>query len=543
MRYTLLICCALLLLGSRPAKIKADLIVYNGVVYTVNKQFTISEAFAVSNGNIVEVGTSAVIRSRYQADAQLDAQHKPIYPGFIDAHAHFFNYGLVLQEVDLVGTKSWEEVLQRVQQFAKAHTGSWIIGRGWDQNDWVVKEFPDRARLDELFPDKPVFLTRIDGHAAIANGEALSIAGIRAGKQVKGGEVETKAGRLTGILVDNALRLVSSKIPPPGKAAVEKALLAAQARCFAAGLTTVDDCGLGVEEINFIDSLQHKGKLKMRLYGMVSDEKKNYDYYLRRGPYKTAYLNVRSFKLYADGALGSRGAFLLQPYSDKPGWQGFLLHNKDYYAKIAGQLAAAGFQMCTHAIGDAANRIILDVYAQVLKGKNDRRWRIEHAQVVNANDFGKFAAYSIIPSVQPTHATSDMYWAGMRLGAYRLKGAYAYQQLLQQNGWIALGTDFPVEDIQPLLTFYAAVVRKDPSGYPAGGFQMENALTREQALRGMTIWAAKSNFEEKEKGSIEPGKYADFVMLDQDIMKVSPAALLAVKVLATYSGGKPVYVR
>jgi predicted amidohydrolase YtcJ len=279
----------------------------------------------------------------------------------------------------------------------------------------------------------------------------------------------------------------------------------------------------------------------MRLYVMLSDEKTNYDYLEKNGVIKTDRLNVRSIKVYADGALGSRGACLLQPYSDKPNWSGFLLSSQAHFDSVANYISKKGWQMCTHAIGDSGNRTMLNIYAKYLKGKNDLRWRIEHAQVVNQNDFNLFGANSIIPSVQPTHGTSDMYWAGDRLGAERVKGAYAYKQLLNQNGWMPLGTDFPVEDISTFKTFYAAVIRKDAKGWPDAGYQMENALTREEALRGMTIWAAKSNFEEKEKGSLEKGKFADFVILDSDIMKEVTGKLLDVKVLKTFLGGEKVY--
>jgi predicted amidohydrolase YtcJ len=298
---------------------------------------------------------------------------------------------------------------------------------------------------------------------------------------------------------------------------------------------------LGFEAVEGIKAMQETGELKIRLYVMLSDNKANYDYLEKTGIIKTDRLNVRSIKVYADGALGSRGACLLQPYSDKPGWSGFLLSSRAHFDSVANYISQKGWQMCTHAIGDSGNRTILNIYAKYLKGKNDLRWRIEHSQVVNQNDFNLFGANSVVPSVQPTHATSDMYWAGDRLGNERVKEAYAYKQLLQQNGWIPLGTDFPVEDISPFKTFYAAVIRKDAKGWPDGGYQMENALTREEALRGMTIWAAKANFEEKEKGSLEKGKFADFIILDRDIMKTGEKELLQITVLKTYVAGEKVY--
>ncbi|MGZ3940839.1 MAG: amidohydrolase, partial [Bacteroidia bacterium] len=318
---------------------------------------------------------------------------------------------------------------------------------------------------------------------------------------------------------------------------IQKALLAAQKNCFAVGLTTVDDAGLMKRNIDIIDELQKKGDLKMRIYAMLSDDTLNYAYYLEKGAYKTEKLNVRSFKFYADGALGSRGACLLKEYEDKKGWKGFLLSDKKHFEEYAKILAEKGFQMNTHCIGDSSDRIIAQIY--VANQKPDARWRIEHAQVVNQNDFELFK--NIIPSIQPTHATSDMYWAEERLGKERVKYAYAYKDLLQAAGMIALGTDFPVEDISPFKTFYAAVARKDSKGFPEGGFQMENALSREETIKGMTIWAAYSNFEEKEKGTLEPGKFADFIILDTDLMKCKPEDILKAKVIATYVGGQMVF--
>lgn len=523
------------------SKPRADLIVYNAKIYTVNDKFDIVEAMAIKDGKIIQLGKNTAIRGQYDAKEELDAQGKAIYPGFIDAHAHFFGYGQSLQTADLRNTNSWQEVLDKLSEFAKTHPDGWLTGRGWDQNDWPDKQFPTREKLDKLFPNRPVLLERIDGHAAIANDIALSEAGITKSFTLTGGDIVEKDGKLTGLLIDNAVELVASKVPSADAVQAKKILLDAQKNCFAVGLTTIDDCGLDYDAVEFIEKLQADHSLKMRLYVMLSDAEKNFEYLFKRGAIKTDRLNVRAFKVYADGALGSRGACLLHPYSDMPKKSGFLLSDIKHFQEVAQKINQHNFQMCTHAIGDSANRSILKIYNEVLGGKNDKRWRIEHAQVVAPSDFALFGKTSVIPSVQPTHATSDMYWATDRLGHERIKGAYAYKQLMAQNGWIPLGTDFPVEQINPMLTFYAATIRKDNKDYPAGGFQMENALTPEEALRGMTIWAAKANFEEKEKGSLEVGKFADFVMMDQDIMKAAPHQILDNKVLKTYLNGEKVY--
>jgi predicted amidohydrolase YtcJ len=531
----------LLVVACKQQDYNADLLVKNAVVYTVNANFSTADAFVVNAGKIVAVGRDDSLENIYKARKVIDAGGKSIYPGFIDAHSHFYEYGLGLQEVDLRGTKSWNEIIDTVNSYAKRNTDGWIIGRGWDQNTWKVKEFPSKEKLDKSFPVRPVILTRIDGHAAIANQAALNLAGIKPGQTISGGEIETVNGKLTGILVDNAVGIVTRKIPEPTDQITQSAFLDAQSNCFADGLTTVSDCGLPYTMISTIAQMQHKGNLKMRMYVMLSDRQENYEYLFKRGVFKTPGLDVRSFKVYADGALGSRGACLLQPYSDQKNWKGFLLSSQKHFQEVAQKIADKGFQMCTHAIGDSANRVILKIYASVLKGKNDRRWRIEHAQVLSPDDIHYFGDYNVIPSVQPTHATSDMRWAGTRLGAKRLETAYAYKQLLDQNGWLPLGTDFPVENINPIYTFYAAVERKDLKGYPEDGFQTANAISRIEALKGMTIWAAKAQFEEKEKGSIEPGKYADFVILDKDIMKIKGSELPSVEVLKTYVNGEKVY--
>jgi predicted amidohydrolase YtcJ len=533
---------SLIILSSCSYKnVPADLIVHNAKIYTVDNSFSIVEAMAIKDGRIVETGPERQILNKYSADKIIDAGKKSVFPGLIDAHCHFLGYGFSLQSVNLVGTTSWYDVLDKVDDFVEQNDRLIIEGRGWDQNDWEIKSFPNNLTLNERYPDTPVFLKRIDGHAAIANRAALDLAGIKPGQKIDGGIIETKDNVLTGLLIDNAVDLVNNALPKPVEEEILQALMAAQKKCFEVGLTTVDDAGLDKSSILLIDELQHSGDLKMRVYAMISDKPENLDYFFETGILKTERLNVRSVKLYGDGALGSRGACLLHPYSDDPENTGFLLSSKEHFDEIAGLCYENGFQLNTHCIGDSANRLLTDIYIKYLKGTNDLRWRIEHAQVVNKNDIVKFKEFNIIPSVQPTHATSDMYWAEERLGSDRIAEAYAYQILLKTNGLLALGTDFPVENISPFLTFYAAVSRKDVQGYPENGFNMKDALTREQALKGMTIWAAISNFEEGEKGSLEAGKFADFIILDQDIIKIPVEQIPEVNVLQTFVGGERVF--
>lgn len=534
---------AFLMLFSACINQRVDLVVHHAQIYTVNSNFAVAEAMAIQDGKIVAIGTNDEILKEYQGDSVVNAKGAPVYPGFIDAHAHFMGYGQALYSVDLMFVNSWEEALQRIQDFAVKHPGSdWITGRGWDQNRFPGKAFPTNTALNTLFPDRPVILQRVDGHASIANQKALDLAGLKVGQTILGGTIVAENNQLTGLLIDNAVDLVTSKIPAATKQDYKNWLTAAQQNCFATGLTTVTDCGLSPTDVDRIDELQKSNDLKMRLYVMLSDQPSSYtSKYFTEGGYITDKLTVKGVKVYGDGALGSRGACLLEPYTDQKNWSGFLLSSEAHFDSVAAKLINTDFQMCTHAIGDSANRVILKVYAKYLKGKNDKRWRIEHAQIVNPNDFHYFGDNSIIPSVQPTHATSDMYWASERLGAERLKGGYAFKQLLNENEWLPLGTDFPVEEINPFKTFLAAVARQDAKGFPSGGFQMENGLTREQTIRGMTIWAAKANRMERQVGSLEVGKKADFILLDKDLMKVPSDSVLHVKVLKTYLNGERVY--
>ena len=532
----------LIAMNACKSKEKADLIIYDAKVYTVNQGFDTVSAFAVKNGKFLAVGSDNEILSHFEAPEKIDAKGNAIYPGFNDGHSHFLAYGTTLiRWANLVGTSSFDEILKILKTHQQKFRAHWILGRGWDQNDWKVQQYPTKDKLDKLFPDNPVVLSRIDGHAVLANSKALSIAGITAKTHFDGGEVILKSGQPTGVLIDNAADHMRAFIPEMSKAEKTKALLEAQRNCFADGLTTVTDAGLNKQDILLIDSLQKVRLLKIRIYAMISPTKANFDYFLKKGPLHKNRLTVSAVKLYIDGALGSRGALLLKPYSDIPGHYGLRLHPLNYYDSICKIAYAAGFQVNTHAIGDSGNRIMLKTYARFLKGKNDKRWRIEHAQVLSPKDFHYFGDYSIIPSIQSTHCTSDMYWAEKRLGDERIKTAYAYKQLLKQNGWEVNGTDFPIEDISPLKTFYAAVSRKDLNGWPPGGFQPENAISRKQALYSITLWPAKGSFDKKQKGSIETGKVADFVMLGQDIMSCPEIEIPHVKVLGTWVEGERVY--
>lgn len=535
----------------------ADFIVKNAVVYTADPSFTVLQSFAVKEDKIIAVGTDASIEIAFQSDSVIDLQGKTVLPGLIDAHCHFYGYAKGLRECNLIGTKSFDEVIARVQSFAKTNKRTWIIGRGWDQNDWPVKQYPNRKILDSLFPNTPIVLKRIDGHAALANGAALRAAGITDSTEITGGEIlremisvpgagsrnreKTVAGPATGILIDNAVDLVDRVVPPLSTEDMRDALLEAQQNCLKVGLTSVTDAGLMKREIDELSALETSGQLQLRIYAMLSDSTPNYDYYLSKGPFKTSHINVRSFKFYGDGALGSRGAFLLEPYSDMPGHRGFLLRSEKHYRDKFTLLRDKGFQVCTHCIGDSANRMVLKLYGEILGENNEARWRIEHAQIVHPEDRQWFARYAVIPSVQPTHATSDMYWAEKRLGAARMAGAYAFRSLLNECKQIALGTDFPVEDINPMNTLYAAVARKDLKGFPQGGFMKQESLSRKETIWGMTAWAAYAAFEEEEKGSLAPGKYADFIVLDKDPMKCSEDEIPSIKVLQTWSAGRKVY--
>lgn len=519
----------------------ADLILHNGRIYTLNKSFEIATTMVIKDGKFIAVGDET-LTSKYSASSSIDLMGIPVYPGFIDAHCHFYQLGLAQEQVELRGVTSVEALVERIKTQTKNSTSDVILGRGWDQNLWEDKSFPNKATLDAAFPDQYVVLERVDGHAAYVNTKVLEAAGISTQTQVEGGAVILENGQPSGILVDKAADLAYAILPQPTRQEQITALKKAEQLAFRNGLTTVDDAGLDRTQLELIDSLHKTNDLKIRVYGMIANRPENLDHYLEKGIIQTDRLTIRSVKVYADGALGSRGAALKTPYSDFPRSKGFFLTPKEEIEELAQQLAKKGFQMNTHAIGDAANKVVLDAYQQALASSMDPRWRVEHAQVVDPIDIQKFGS-KIIPSVQPTHATSDMEWADERLGETRIQSAYTFKDLLDWSGKIALGTDFPVEKVSPILTFYAATVRKSVAGQPASGFQMNNALSRSEALKGMTIWAAYANFEEDQKGSIEVGKAADFVLLTNDIMTVNESNILDIDILATFLAGELVYER
>ena len=519
----------------------ADLIIHNARIYTVNDSFELASTLVVKDGKFIAVGNEDLLE-KYSAAAKLDLKGIPVYPGLIDAHCHFYQLGLAQEHVDLRGAKSVEEVIARLKAFTSTSEAKVLMGRGWDQNLWELKEFPSKEILDKAFPDKLVVLERIDGHAAYVNSNVLTAAKITKDTKVEGGEVIIANNEPTGILIDKASDLAYAILPEPSREEQIIALQKAEKIAFANGLTTVDDAGLNRAQLELIDSLQRVNKLKIRVYGMISNTPENLAYYLDKGITQTDRLTIRSVKVYADGALGSRGAALKKPYTDEKKNKGLFITSPEKIEELAYILAKKGFQMNTHAIGDAANEVVLNAYKKALSISPDPRWRIEHAQVVDKVDLQKFGS-KILPSVQPTHATSDMEWADERLGEKRVANAYTYKELLDWSGRIALGTDFPVERVNPIHTYYAAVVRKDLNGNPAGGYQMDNALSRSEALKGMTKWAAYANFEEDEKGSIEVGKVADFVLLTNDIMVLNDSEILATEVLATFLGGEMVYQR
>jgi predicted amidohydrolase YtcJ len=528
----------------------ADLIVTNARIYTVDANRPMVEAMAIRGGRVVATGPQRAIMTLRGASTQvLDLHGRTVIPGMIDAHVHLLNLGNSLRNVDLVGTSSYDEVVARVAARAReTPAGTWIIGRGWDQNDWGVTQFPTHEALSRAVPDHPVVLTRIDGHATLVNAAAIRAAGLTAQTQdPSGGRIERGAdGAPTGVLVDAAMGLVNRHVPPATKEQLKTAVQAAIAEMNRWGLTSVHDAGVGRAVIDVYEEVAREGRFDIRDYVMVANNDEAIDHYLARGPQSGLYdgrLWIKAIKISSDGALGSRGASLIEPYTDDPRNSGLALVRPGRIRDVSVKALRGGFQVNVHAIGDRANRVVLDEFEQAFGQVPlaDHRFRIEHAQIIHPDDVPRFAQLGVIPSMQASHQTSDMYWAVNRIGPTRVLGAYAWRSLLNTGVIIANGSDLPVERTNPLISFMASVSRQDARGWPAGGWYPEQKMTREEALKSMTIWAAYAGFMEKDIGSLEPGKLADFVVLDQDIMRVPPELILNTNVLATYLGGKAVF--
>ena len=551
-RFALVLLVALPALALGQRQRPADLVVTNARIYTVDDAHPVAAAMAVRDGKVLFTGSvREAMALRGASTRVVDVGGRTVIPGMIDAHAHLLGLGQALREVDLVGAKSYDEVIARVVNAAKGQPdGKWILGRGWDQNDWGDTRFPTHEALSRAVPNHPVWLTRVDGHAGLANAAAMRAAGVTAASvDPSGGRIERSATREpTGVFVDNAKSLVEQSIPAPTREDTRRAIAAAITESQRWGLVGLHDAGESRATIDLLEEMAKAGQFDFRLYVMISDDSAAITHYIARGPQSGLYDNrlwIRAFKLYADGALGSRGAALLEPYSDDPNNRGLLLSAPAHIQDVASRALRAGFQVNTHAIGDRGNRVVLDAYEAALKANAtaDHRFRVEHAQILNHDDIPRFAELGVIPSMQAVHQTSDMYWAGSRLGLGRLLGAYAWRSLLETGVVVPNGSDFPVEAVNPLLSFHSAVSRQDADNWPVGGWMPEQRMTRDEALKAMTIWPAYAAFQEATMGSLTPGNLADFVVLDRDILTVPERDILGTTVIATYIGGKAVYQR
>jgi len=554
MRSILALLCLAVLSACAPARTPAGSVpatepgtLFTGGIVLAGSDQTPRPGWAVytSGGTIREVGPAEQLRGAHPGAKIVDASGTTILPGLTDAHGHLYGLGLSLDIVSLVETTSYDEVIARVRERAeRAGPGEWIEGRGWDQNDWPVKEFPTAAALDAAVPDKPVWLRRIDGHAGLANSAAMRAAGVtRDSKDPAGGKILRDAsGNPTGVFVDEAMELVDRAVPPPTTAQLKERVLAAAQAIAATGLTEMHDAGIDGSTINAVQELIDENRFPIRVYAMLGDNAPLLATWFAQKPL-VGYggrLTVRAVKLYADGALGSRGAALLAPYSDDPGNSGLMIATPEHMEDVARRAKAAGFQVNAHAIGDRGVRNVIDAYAKAGIGPADR-YRIEHLQVIAPPDVPRLVQHGIIASMQPTHATSDMYWAEARLGPERVKGAYAWRTILNAGGRLALGSDFPVELVNPFLGIHAAVTRQDQKGWPTGGWYPAEALTLKEAIRGFTLDAAHAAFEEKTRGTIEVGKLADLTIVEGDLYATPATELFKAKVRYTVVGGEVVY--
>ncbi len=496
---------------------KVDLIVHNAQIHTMDDNNQVHEAMAIKDGKIVEVGPERQILNKYKCDEEIDAQGKDVYPGLTDAHGHLIAYAEQKLSADLVGSKSFEEMIVKCDKYRSHSKKKFIIGRGWDQSLWNEEELPTNEKLNAAFPSILVCLQRVDGHAVLVNDYLLKKAGITANTKIDGGEVVLKNGKPTGLLVDNAINLVQKYLPQFSHKDISEAILDIQYELFQYGITGVHEAGIENNEIAIFKKLIERDKLKINVYAMLLPTKKNQEFASKHGKYRYKNLSIRSFKVYADGALGSRGALLKKPYSDANHSHGLLLTSVIEMKEITDFCLKNGYQMNTHGIGDSANALILDIYKKAYETNPDHRFRVEHAQVIDPKDFEKFAAFAVFPSVQPTHAVSDQRWVEARLGKERLKGAYAYKSLLTQFGMLAIGTDFPVEQTNPFLTIHAAVERKNAENLPMDGFLKSEALSIDEVMYGMTKWAAFASFDENRFGTLTKGKQASFVIFENKI--------------------------
>lgn len=508
---------ALLSLNSCYKGIAVDLVIHNAHIHTMDEKGTVGQAMAIRNGKIVEVGPERQILNKYSAEETLDAGGRDIYPGLTDAHGHILSYAKQKLSCDLTGSSSLDEVLVRLEKYQSKFKRKFIIGRGWDQSLWASKEFPTNKRLNELFPTTPVCLIRIDGHAMLVNDAALKLAGINSSTMIEGGIIHKEEEKCTGLLVDNAMNPIYETLPEFPENELIQAILEIQRELFQYGITSVHEAGIEHKDITLFKKLIDQKGLELEVYAMLMPTEKNIAFAKKNGVYEYKNLLIRSFKVMGDGALGSRGAFLKLPYTDAHDHHGVLTTPISEMKRIALIAEQVGYQMNTHAIGDSTNRILLDLYRGIYEVNRDHRWRIEHAQVIDIDDFKLFAENGVFPSVQPSHAVSDQRWAEDRLGKKRMKGAYAYKSLLQQTGMIAIGTDFPIEPIDPFNTLHAAVSRQNTDNFPASGFYKDEAISLEECMRGMTIWAAFASFQETTKGSIEKDKHATFVVFDKPV--------------------------
>jgi len=539
-------CGATRLLPHRTPPVTNEIIFTGSIVAAGDSQSPRANyAIYVGDGIVRQVDEASLVRKKHPKARVVDVSGATILPGLTDAHGHLYGLGLKLDVVDLTETQSMDEIVARTKQRAdKAAAGEWIQGRGWDQNDWPDKQFPTAAQVDAAIADHPVWLKRVDGHAGLANTAAMKAAGITAATaDPSGGRIiRDTNGNPTGVFVDEAQGLIESKIPPVSFALRKERVLKAAQTIAANGLTEMHDAGAEADTIRAVQELIDEKKFPIRVYVMVSDEPALLTEWFARGPLMNYgdRLTVRSIKVYADGALGSRGAALLAPYSDDPGNSGLILADTNHIADVAKRAIAAGFQVNTHAIGDRGVRNVIDGYEQAGVSPA-KRFRIEHFQVVAPDDFARTTRDGIIASMQPTHATSDMDWAERRVGPQRIRGAYAWRTVLKSGGRLALGSDFPVEAVNPWFGIYSAVTRQDQKGNPRGGWYPDQRLTLPEAIRGFTADAAYAAFEEGTRGTIEPGKLADFTIVEGDVYSTRASELWKTKVRMTVVGGEIVY--